>query len=127
MIRGSVTEGKAVLVEFGIMDNDGRIWPIQAELDTGFTGDLSLPPSAIQRLCLPNLGPRSFALADGTRTLMNSYSGRVFWHEQPIEVVVVQSDGVPLIGMGLLWGSRVTLEAMSGGNVIIEELQPTQL
>ena len=81
-----------------------------------------MPPNAIQRLGLPALGQRSFTLADGAHSLMNAYSGQVFWLKQSIEIVVVQSDGAPLIGMGLLWGSRVTLEAQSGGNVIIEEL-----
>ena len=122
MIRGRVTENRAVLVELGIMDSGGRLWPIQAALDTGLTGDLSLPGNAIQRLGLPDLGQRDFTLADGTQSLMQAYSGSVFWHERLIQIVVIHSEGIPLIGMGLLWGSRVTMEAMDEGDVTIDEI-----
>lgn len=122
MIRGRVDDSGAVLIRVGIMDIRNRLWPIQAALDTGFTGDLSLPGDVIQRLGLSALGQRDFTLADGVRSLMNSYSGRVFWHEGLSEVVVIQSRGTPLIGMGLLWGSRVTLEAIDEGEVVIEEI-----
>ena len=124
MIRGRVDESGAVVIRVGIMDIRDRLWPIQAALVTGFTGDLSLPGDAIQRLGLPVLGQRDFTLADGARSLMNSYSGRVFWHERLSEVVVIQSEGAPLIGMGLLWESRVTLEAINEGEVVIEEIPP---
>ena len=40
-------------------------------------------------------------------------------------VLVLESDSVPLLGMTLLWGSRVTLDASTGGEVAIEELPPT--
>lgn len=53
---------------------------------------------------------------------MNSYSGHVFWHDQSVEVVVVQAEGVPRIGMRLLWSGRLTLEAKGGRSVVIEEL-----
>ncbi len=91
-------------------------------MDTGFTGDLALPTSAIRRLNLPRLGERIFTLADGRTTRMNAYSGTLLWHERPWDVVVIQSEAAPLIGMGLLWGNQVTFEALEGGGVIIEEI-----
>ena len=53
---------------------------------------------------------------------MNAYSGTLLWHERPWDVVVIQSEAAPLIGMGLLWGNQVTFEALEGGGVIIEEI-----
>ena len=53
---------------------------------------------------------------------MNAYSGRVLWHEIPRDVVVIQSEDAAMIGMNLIWGSRVTLEAQAGGQVSIDEL-----
>ncbi|MYE53880.1 MAG: clan AA aspartic protease [Chloroflexi bacterium] len=122
MIKGRVTEGKAVLVACGIMGGNGRMWPLEASLDTGFTGDLALPTSAIRRLGLPRLGERVFTLADGRRDAMNAYSGTLIWHERPLDVIVIQSDGIPLIGMGTLWGSQIILNAVDDGSVIIEEI-----
>ena len=91
-------------------------------MDTGFTGDLSLPLNAIRRLGLSPLGRRFFTLANGERTSMNAYSGTLLWHERAQEVVVIQSGSAPLLGMGLLWGSRVTFDAMDGGGALIEEI-----
>ncbi|MCY4581025.1 MAG: clan AA aspartic protease [Chloroflexi bacterium] len=91
-------------------------------MDTGFTGDLTLPVSAIRRLGLPRLGERVFTLADGRRDSMNAYSGTLLWHERPLDVIVIQSDGVPLIGMGTLWGSQIILNAVDDGSVTIEEI-----
>lgn len=122
MIRGKVTGNKTALIRFGIMDSYGRLSPLEAILDTGFTGDLSLPLSAIHRLGLSALGQRAFTLADGTRSAMNAFSASVFWHESPRRVVVIQSEDEPLAGMGLLWGSRISLDALDGGNVTIEQI-----
>ncbi len=53
---------------------------------------------------------------------MNAFSASVFWHESPRRVVVIQSEDEPLAGMGLLWGSRISLDALDGGNVTIERI-----
>lgn len=125
MIRGKVTENKTVLIRFGIMDADGSLLAMEAILDTGFTGDLSLPLGVIHRLGLSALGQRAFILADGTRSAMNAFSANVFWHESPRRVVVIHAEDEPLVGMGLLWGSHVSLDALDGGDVVIEQIAPT--
>ncbi len=61
-------------------------------------------------------------MADGELSVMNAYAGRVLWHERPRDVVVIQSEDTAMIGMNLIWGSRVTLEARTDGDVSIEEL-----
>ena len=50
------------------------------------------------------------------------YLGSVSWHGRPSDVLVLQSDSVPLLGMALLWGSRIAMDALDGGEVLIEEL-----
>ena len=61
-------------------------------------------------------------MADGELSVMNAYSGRVLWHERQHDVVVIQSEDTAMIGMNLIWGNRVTLEARTDGDVSIEEL-----
>jgi clan AA aspartic protease len=122
MIRGRVTDERAVVIPLGVLDNTGRSWPINAVVDTGFTGDVSLPTSTIRSLSLRPLGQRLFTLADGELSVMNAYSGRVLWHERQHDVVVIQSEDTAIIGMNLIWGNRVTLEARTDGDVSIEEL-----
>ena len=93
-------------------------------LDTGFTGYLTLPADSIRLLGLAPVGQRTFELANGELSEFRVYLGSVSWHGRPSDVLILQSDGVPLLGMTLLWGSRVTVNALTGGAVAIEELAP---
>ncbi len=53
---------------------------------------------------------------------MNTYAGSVNWHDQFQDVLVVESEGTAMVGMNLIWGSRVTLEAREDGDIVIEPL-----
>ena len=46
------------------------------------------------------------------------------WHGRLSDALVLKSDSAPLLGMTLLWGSRVTVDALTDGQVTIEELEP---
>ena len=37
-------------------------------------------------------------------------------------VLILQSETTPLLGMSLLWGSRVMIDVLAGGAVEVEEL-----
>ena len=90
------------------------------------TGYLTLPPESIRQLGLPSVGQRTFELANGELFKFQVYLGSVSWHGRPSDVLVLQSDSVPLLGMTLLWGSRVTIDALNDGEVTIEELRPAR-
>ena len=108
------------------MDGEGRPRSVEVVLDTGFTGYLTLPPESIRQLGLPSVGQRTFELANGELFEFQVYFGSVSWHGRPSDVLVLQSDSVPLLGMTLLWGSRVTMDALNDGEVTIEELRPAR-
>ena len=108
------------------MDGEGRPRSVEVVLDTGFTGYLTLPPGSIRQLGLPSVGQRTFELANGELFEFQVYLGSVSWHGRPSDVLVLQSDSVPLLGMTLLWGSRVTMDALNDGEVTIEELRPAR-
>ena len=106
------------------MDVEGRPSPIELVLDTGFSGSLSLPADVVDRLGLRWVGQRTFELANGELFDFDVYLTVVRWHGFPTDAIVLKSDSAPLLGMTLLWGSRVTLEASHGGEVTIEEVEP---
>ena len=114
------------MVAVDIMDGKGRPRSMEVVLDTGFTGYLTLPPESIRQLGLPSVGQRTFELANGELFEFQVYLGSVSWHGRPSDVLVLQSDSVPLLGMTLLWGSRVTMDALNDGEVTIEELRPAR-
>ena len=124
MHRGRVSADQQALVTIDVFDGEGRPQPLEVVLDTGFTGYLTLPEQSIRQLGLPPVGQRTFELANGELSEFQVYLGSVSWHGRPSDVLILQSDGVPLLGMTLLWGSRVTVDALAGGAVAIEELAP---
>ena len=44
---------------------------------------------------------------------------------QPVLVTTLESDSTPLLGMALMWGSRLTADARQGGEVLIEGMSDT--
>jgi predicted aspartyl protease len=122
MPSGNVSAGRRALINIDILDREGRTRPLEVALDTGFTGYLTLPAPSIAQLGLAYEGVRTFALANGEFQSFDSYEALVVWHGSPRAALVLQADAPPLIGMQLLWGSRVTMDALTGGAVEIEEL-----
>ena len=93
----------------------------EAMVDTGFTGWLALPDDSIARLGLTHYGQRPAHQAAGESRMFDVYSALVLWHGRPYPVVVHGTRGVPLVGMALLNGNRLTVDSWEGGDVIIEE------
>ena len=122
MIRGKVNEKGQALVAVEALARDGWFQPLEFVLDTGFTGDLLLPANAIQRLQVVPHNEINASLADGQDVQLRGWQVSVLWHDRIRRVVIAQADGEPLVGMGLLQGSRVTIDVQVGGDVTIEEL-----
>ena len=95
---------------------------LDAILDTGFEGYITLPPEVVNRLGLAALAPSTYELADGQSVQFNTYLATVSWYDRPRMVLALESNGVPLLGAAMLWDSRVILDMEEGGGVIIEEL-----
>ena len=51
---------------------------------------------------------------------MDVYFVKVKWHDEAREVLALQAEATPLVGMSLLWGSRVDFDAQDGGAVTID-------
>ena len=123
MMRGKVNEKGQALVDVEVMDRDGWFQPLEFVMDTGFTGDLLLSADAIQRLHVAPHIEINASLADGQDVKLSSWLVSVLWHDRILRVTMAQADGEPLLGMGLLRGSRVTLDVQLDGDVTVEELE----
>lgn len=51
-----------------------------------------------------------------------TYRGIVLWHGHRRSVRIIESEGTPLIGTALLWGSLLTAEMTDNGAVSIGPL-----
>jgi predicted aspartyl protease len=79
-----------------------------------------LPPSLVAALGLAYHSETLALLGDGSTVSFHKYEATVLWHGQDREVIVLEAAGGPLAGMALLYGSRVTLDIVDGGDVTIE-------
>ena len=101
---------------------DGVSTTVEAAIDTGFTGYIVLPSDIVQKLSLPRFGFHEAILGDGQTVLFDAYLLTVAWYDDPRLVIALESDAEPLLGMSLLWDSRVTLDVVDGGEVTIEPM-----
>jgi clan AA aspartic protease len=96
---------------------------VEAVIDTGFNGFLTLPPTLIAALGLPWLCRQQGQLADGTFMAFDVYVAIVDWHGQSRSVEVEAADAQPLLGMALMPGSDVRIQVVPGGSVTIVPLR----
>ena len=127
MIRGTVARnsdgGLEAWVTVSLMDAGGELQQCEVIVDTGFTGWLVLPEYEIRRLGLVRSGSQYSVIASGSEAEFDYYETSVFWHDRIHEIEVFQSIDQPLLGMELLEGSRVAVEAWNGGEIVIEEVR----
>ena len=120
MIVGRLNQDLDPLVAISIADSRGSFRSLEAVLDTGFGGYLTLPERAIQRLGLELAGERRITLGTGESRMVNAYSAVVSWIEQRRDVIVFESASETLLGMALLRGYRVSLDVREDGEVVVE-------
>lgn len=123
MMRERVADdGSEPLISLQIHDGSGRTVSLEAVIDTGFTGELTLPSEIVASLSLRFQGDGTGALADGSVESFEIYRATLLWHGLPRPALTYAVPGFPLVGMELLRGSELRVEAAPGGRVEIEEL-----
>ncbi len=121
MMTGVVAFNEAVL-HVRVSGIEEREKWIDVVIDTGFNGFLTLPAAFITDLMLPYVGSTRATLADSNEVAMDVFEATVDWNQQQRNVLVLSTDGVPLVGMSMLSGHRVILDVEEGGSVTIEAL-----
>ncbi len=121
MIAGTVVNSEA-RISFTLRGSGGRERQIEAIVDTGYTGSLTLPPSVIAALGLLWQGSDRAPLADGSRCLVDEFEATVLWDRKKRAIIVDEVDAQPLVGMTLLSGFELRLEVVERGKVTIKRL-----
>lgn len=122
MIRGRVDFQRQALIPLQVADANGQFQRIEAILDTGYNGNLTLPQYMVEGLGLEADFLSNVTLGNNIQTRLPTWSGYILWHEQLRHIQGLMAEGVPLIGMRLLADSEVTIQVRSGGAVLIEEM-----
>lgn len=121
MIRGRV-ERREAWITLEILDHAGTPHSLDDVVDTGYDGMLTLPSRWIAVIQPEYAGTRRGTLADGSSVALTVYLATIVWHGRERVILVAPTKDVPLAGMALLEGSRVTIDVAQEGPVLIEEL-----
>lgn len=120
MIEGMVNDAHEAVVTLALQDPVGRTREIEAVIDTGFNGFLTVPPTLAAELGMHYRGRSRATLADGNEVTFNVYAVTVLWGGQPRYVEADAADTTPLVGMQLLDRHSLYLEIEDGGRVVIQ-------
>lgn len=122
MIVGEVNTDHEAIIRFMVRGANGRDQEIEAIIDTGFTGFLTLPSEIIASLGFTRIGSQPSILGDGSLQLFDVYEGTVMWDGRARTVDTDAAEVTPLVGMGMMQGYDLHIEVVEGGTVTIEEL-----
>ncbi len=122
MIRGKVNPHLEAIIPLVLRDGTGVELHVEAVVDTGYNGYLSLPHSLIAQLGFEFLLQGDGTLADGSQVSFEVYNGFVVWDGRITTIEVDSVDGAPLVGMALLKGFDLHIRTLLGGDVLIETI-----
>lgn len=122
MMQGWVNSDCEAMLSIVVGPHDKPSQLVEAVIDTGFSGFLSLPLSTIEVLKLPWIFSDTVTLGDGSEVIFQMYRATVIWDGQLKVVDVAASESEPLLGMSLRYGFKRQIEAVERGTVYVEAM-----
>ncbi len=119
MIQGEVNDAYEAVISLTVQGPLGQATEVEAVIDTGFTGFLSLPTALVTELGLPFLTNESAMLADGSLVRFNVHDVTTLWDGQAKRVYAHIADATPLVGMRMLDEHDLSIQVRDGGRVVI--------
>ena len=120
MIEGFVNANLEAVVPLSIRGQEGQAREVNAVIDTGYSGSLTLPPSLVAELELPYVLSSRATLADDTEVGFSVYRVTALWDGQPRYVEADAVGSTPLVGMSLLDRHDLSIQVRDGGRVVIQ-------
>lgn len=119
MMTGIVSAALEASLRLSVEDARGQVHEVDAIVDTGFNGFLTLPSALIGMLRLPWLFRQQGQLADGSIQVLDAFAATILWDGQRRTVEVEALDAPPLIGMDLMRGHELRVHVKPSGVVTI--------
>ncbi len=123
MIVGAMNAQREAIVRLVVLGPGGQGRQIEAILDTGYTGSLTLPSAVVSDLGLPFRGRGSVLLGDGSESEFDVHEATVAWAGEHRLAAIDVAETDPLLGVGLLLGNELTVQVIVGGEVALRRLR----
>ena len=118
MITGAVNADYEAIIRLLVQGPAGPAHEVDAIIDTGFNGFLTLPPALVTALGLMRRSRGRALLANGSEELFDIYGVTMLWDGQHRYVEADAVDTMPLVGMSLLDGHDLHIQVADGGQVV---------
>lgn len=122
MIYGTVNANREAVLRLQVSGLPGQSQEIEAVVDTGFTGFLTLPLAVIANLGLTRISRGRAILANGSEEVFDIYEAQLDWDGQTRTIEADAAEVEPLIGMSMLYGYELRVRVVDGGSVTVEAL-----
>ncbi|MUG99481.1 aspartyl protease [Scytonema sp. UIC 10036] len=115
MIEGRFGDGDELFFEIQLVANEQLDLPVDAMLDTGFSGWLAIDKQDLDGFDWILIGERDMLLAKG-ETKFDIYAGKVKIEEQEFDVLVHVGTGLTEVLLGRQWlkDRRLVVDIPSG-------------
>ena len=120
MIQGAVNAFREAVVALHLQGPEGRTRDIEAVVDTGYSGFLTLPASLVAELALPFAYLGQALLANDDEVTFDVHDVTVIWDNQQRHIKADATGSTPLVGMAMLDNYNLNIEVVSGGRVVIQ-------
>lgn len=120
MIEGIVNADLEAVVTVPVSGPAGQMRIVEAVIDTGYNGLLTLPPPTVRQLALPFVTIGRATLSNGSEDVFDVYDATISWDGEATDVLVDETDTTPLVGMALLEGHGLHIDVHNGGRVLIQ-------
>jgi clan AA aspartic protease len=122
MMTGYVNSRLEAIIQFAVLGENERLQGINAVIDTGYPGCLTLPSATIESLGLIWYMQEEAILGDGSLYMFNVYEASVIWDGKVKIIEINESETDPLVGMGLIEGYELNIQGIVDGSVTIKAL-----
>ena len=123
MMQGVVNHRGEATMPLVVSNTNRQTQLINAVIDTGYTGFLSLPREIIVTLNLSWTGIDRGTLGDGSEVIFQVYAASIIWDGQYQNIPVNEAETDPLVGMSLLYGYDLYIRTLEGGLVTIKAIK----
>ena len=120
MIEGAVNDAYEAVVALSLQGPAGQAQEIEAVIDTGYSGFLTLPTALVTELGLPFAYIGRALLANDDEVTFDVHDVTVLWDGQPRHIRADATGSTPLVGMLLLDGHNLNIEVERTGRVLIQ-------
>ena len=122
MITGRVNASLEATVRISLRSRHGDERTVEAVVDTGFSGFLTLPSHLVEELGLTFHKRGQAVLGDGSTAVFDTYEAFIFWDGHARRIAIDAAEVDPLIGVRLLYGYELAVAMIEDGDVIIQAL-----